>query len=180
MKKGINALIVLCALCLLCGCASNYSVNVNNAGKLNVSLPFKTFPDKYTCRGKDESPPVKIEGVSSKVKSLALVMIDLDAPKGVFVHWVAWNIPANVSYIPPGIPCKPVVEKPVKMVQGRNDFGKIGYGGPCPPFGVHRYVIKVYGLNCWLDLKPGSTANTLYRAMNGHVIQIGSYTARYP
>jgi len=180
MNRGVNALIVVCTLCLLCCCASNSNVVTGNPAKLNVSMPFKHFPDKYTCKGADESPPVMIEGVNGKVKSLAIVMIDLDAPKGIFVHWVAWNIPANVSYIPPGIPKKPVVDKPVKMVQGKNDFGKIGYGGPCPPFGVHRYVIKVYGLNCWLDLKPGSTANALYRAMNGHVIQVGSYTARYP
>ncbi|RUM33682.1 MAG: YbhB/YbcL family Raf kinase inhibitor-like protein [Archaeoglobus sp.] len=179
MKVKIAKIALACTLCLLCCCVSQNPVQIKNAGKINVSLPFHRFPDKYTCKGEDISPPVSIKGVKN-AKSLAIVMIDLDAPKGIFVHWVAWNIPANVTYIPPAIPKKPVVEKPVKMVQGRNDFGNVGYDGPCPPFGTHRYVIRVYSLNCWLNLKPGVSANTLYRAMNGHVVQIGSFTATYP
>ncbi len=164
--------VLCCCLCLLCCCAQ--------VSHLKVSLPFNHFPVKYTCKGEDISPPVKIGKVSKDAESLALVMIDIDAPKGIFVHWVAWNIPPNTTYIPPGIPKTPVVLKPVSMIQGRNDFGKIGYDGPCPPSGVHRYVIKVYALNCKLNLKPGSSLNALYRAMNGHVIQEGSFTAEFP
>ncbi len=170
-----KALVLIAICCLLCCCISN--VKNLKTSNLNVTMPFKKFPKEYTCDGKDISPPIRIRGVNKNAKTLALIMVDVDAPKGIFVHWIAWNIPANVTYIPPGIPKKPVVKL---MVQGRNDFGFIGYGGPCPPdHSVHRYVLKVYALDCRLNLKPGSSLNALYKAMNGHVLQEGSYTATY-
>ncbi len=182
MKKY---LFVIVAIALLSCCASPNLTNslkikkFEEKGGLRVIVPFKKFPKKYTCDGANISPPLKLENVSKKAKSIAIVMLDLDAPKGIFVHWVIWNIPANVSEIPAGIPDKPVIHKPIEAVQGRNDFGFIGYGGPCPPSGTHRYVIRVYTLNCYLNLSPGSTANSLYRAMNGHVLQEDEVVVTY-
>ena len=187
MGRKIVILIAVLVSALVACCVQNHvqsSVQnlVQNTGKpngLRIAVPFSKFPRKYTCDGEDVSPPITVENVSSKARSIAILMIDIDAPKGCFVHWVAWDIPANVSRIPENIPKKPVVNKPVHVVQGRNDFGYIGYGGPCPPSGTHRYVINVYTLNCWLSLKPGSTANALINAMKGHVLQHAEVVVTY-
>ena len=146
---------------------------------LKVSFPFESFPKKYTCDGEDVSPPIEISGVSEEAKSIAIIMDDPDAPHGVFTHWVIWNIPANVSLIPEGIPAEPVISEPISAVQGKNDFNRIGYGGPCPPFGVHKYRIRVYVLDTFLNLEPGATKEELKNAMKGHVLQYALVTASY-
>ncbi len=182
MDRKLIALVLISALMCCCASHTSHTLKLPNASEksgLKIILPFSKFPKNYTCDGADISPPIILENVSKKAKSIAVVMIDLDAPKGIFVHWVAWNIPANVSEIPENIPKKPVVYEPIRIVQGRNDFGSIGYGGPCPPSGVHRYVINVYTLNCYLNLSPGSSANALYRAMNGHVLQHAEVVITY-
>jgi len=150
---------------------------------LKVSSVFQEgerIPAKYTCEGEDVSPPLKIEGIDSKAVSIAIIVDDPDAPIGTFTHWVAWNIPP-VDEIPENIPKKEVVESPVKMHQGRNDFGRIGYNGPCPPrgHGVHHYHFKVFALDTVLDLKPGSGKRELEKAMEGHVIQKGELVGVY-
>jgi len=183
MGRKIVILIAVLVSALVACCAQNHvQSSVQSIGKpsgLRIAVPFSKFPRKYTCDGEDVSPPITVENVSSKARSIAILMIDIDAPKGYFVHWAAWDIPANVSRIPENIPKKPVVNKPVHVVQGRNDFGYIGYGGPCPPSGTHRYVINVYTLNCWLNLKPGSMANALINAMKGHVLQHAEVVVTY-
>lgn len=102
---------------------------------LKVSSVFgnnEFIPAKYTCEGVDINPPLKIEGLSDNVKSLVIIVDDPDAPMGTFTHWIAWNIPP-VTEIPEGIPKQGEVDKPIHIIQGRNDFGRIGYNGPCPP-----------------------------------------------
>ncbi|HDG61703.1 MAG TPA: YbhB/YbcL family Raf kinase inhibitor-like protein [Thermotoga sp.] len=141
---------------------------------LTISSVFKNnevIPKKYTCEGENVSPPLQVSSIPKDTKCLAIIVDDPDAPVGTFVHWVAWSIPP-VEKIPEGIPKKEKVEKPLKMVQGRNDFGKIGYDGPCPPrgHGVHHYHFKIYALDTLLDLPPGSTKKDLEKAMKGHVI----------
>lgn len=137
------------------------------------------IPSKYTCDGKDVSPPLSISEVGA-AKSLALIVDDPDAPGGVFVHWLIWNIPADVDLIPEGVPSGKSVDELGGAKQGRNDFGQIGYGGPCPPSGsTHKYRFKLYALDDVLDLDPGASKDELGRAMEGHVVTradlIGNY-----
>ncbi|AHF80230.1 YbhB/YbcL family Raf kinase inhibitor-like protein [Thermococcus paralvinellae] len=138
------------------------------------------IPSKYTCEGLDINPPLKIEGLSEKAVSIAIIVDDPDAPVGTFVHWVAWNIPP-AKEIPEGIPKKETVELPIHVVQGKNDFGRIGYNGPCPPrgHGIHHYHFKVYVLDTELNLKPGATKKDLEKAMKGHIIQYGELIGLY-
>ncbi len=147
--------------------------------KLDVKLEFSQFPKKYTCDGEDVSPKIEIYGLRSDVKSLAIIVDDPDAPLGTFNHWIIWNIePTNI--IPEGIPNESELTNPIKAVQGKNDFGRVGYNGPCPPLGeIHRYFFKVYALDTFLDLKAGSTKKELERAIEGHILQYGEIVATY-
>ena len=113
-----------------------------------MSSSFKDgnhIPSIYTCDGKDISPPLSWTGLPAEAKSLALVCDDPDAPAGTWVHWVAWNLPAETTELKEALPTKK--EFPNGMRQGKNDFDRIGYGGPCPPSGVHRYFFKLYALD---------------------------------
>ena len=166
-------LVVLLAIAIATvGCVEKY-------GKLDVKLGFEEFPSKYTLHGGDISPEIKIYGISTKVKSIAIIMVDPDAHN--FVHWIIWNIQPNGSNItiPEGIPKEGVVIKPIHAIQGENDFKKIGYDGPAPPRQTHHYHFKVYGLDTILNLKYGSSEKQLENAMKGHIIQYGEATAVY-
>lgn len=149
--------------------------------KIEVRSVFgnmERIPVEYTCDGDDISPPLTIEGVSDRAVSMAIIMDDPDAPIGTFTHWVAWNIPP-VNQIPENIPKDRSVSQPVKMLQAKNDFGRYGYGGPCPPKGKpHRYFFKVYVLDTMLgeDIK---SKDELIKAMEGHVIQYGELVGLY-
>jgi len=138
------------------------------------------IPVEFTCDGENVNPPIFIGHIDPNAKSLVIIVDDPDAPAGTFTHWIAWNIPP-LGEIPKGVPPKGVIEAPVRMVQGRNDFGKIGYGGPCPPkgHGVHHYHFKVYALDTTLELDPGASRRELEKAMEGHVIQMGELVGLY-
>jgi len=167
--------IAVLLLILLAGCVGERSEAVN----LEVGLEFTRFPVKYTCDGEDISPKIRVGGLESRVKSLAVVVVDPDAPGGTFTHWVAWNL-KPLREIPENVPKEPVVKAPIKAVQGKNDFGRIGYNGPCPPKGrPHRYVFKVYALDTELSLPPGASRSELERAIKGHVLQYGEAVATY-
>jgi Raf kinase inhibitor-like YbhB/YbcL family protein len=144
---------------------------------LEVSLGSSQFPEEYTCDGRDVSPKIEIAGINAT--SMAMILEDPDAPSGTFTHWVIWNIrPMNV--VPDNIPNTANVTKPIAAVQGMNTEGGIGYTGPCPPSGrPHRYILRVYGLDRMLDLRPGSRRSDLERAMKGHIVQQGMATATY-
>jgi Raf kinase inhibitor-like YbhB/YbcL family protein len=149
--------------------------------ELRVTLSVRMLPNDYTCDGEDRSPRIGVGGVNTTItKSLAILMNDPDAPGGGgFVHWIMWNIEL-VKMIPEKIPKTPEVTFPVRAVQGRNSFGKIGYNGPCPPPGqTHRYFFKVYGLDKLLDLPAGATREQLTRAMQDHVVQYGETFVTY-
>ena len=103
------------------------------------------IPEKYTCDGENVNPPLKIEGVLKEAKSLVLIVDDPEAHMGTFLHWLVWNIPPETDFIEEN-------SLPKRAVQGKNDFGKENYGGPCPPFGTHRYFFKLYALDKILDL----------------------------
>jgi Raf kinase inhibitor-like YbhB/YbcL family protein len=129
------------------------------------------IPTKFTCDGEDMSPPLQITGVPAEAKSLALIADDPDAPGGLFTHWLIWNIPPQTNSIAEG--------SAPKGVQGTNDFGKSGYGAPCPPPGMHRYFFRVFALDRELDLRSGAKRSQLEAAIKGHVIGQGELMGRY-
>ncbi len=170
--------------CLLLLCNA-FIIPLQEAGRgmeeLKVKISVKILPSDYTCDGEDISPEIDVGNVNTKnTRSLAIIVNDPDAPGGGgFVHWIAWNMEL-VRMIPEKIPRGPVVSFPLKAVQGKNSFGKIGYNGPCPPHGqTHRYFFKVYGLDTELSLKAGSTKDQLVKAMEGHVVQYGETFVTY-
>ena len=132
----------------------------------------QTIPARYTADGADISPPLVIHGVPGETRSLALIMDDPDAPMGTWVHWVAWNLPAETREIPEG-------SLPGGTVEGRNSWGRAGYGGPAPPSGTHRYYFKVYALDTKLDLPPSTDKAGLLSAMKGHVLAEAELMGRY-
>ena len=149
--------------------------------QLNVKISAKILPSDYTCDGKDISPQISVGDVNPALsKSLAIIVNDPDAPGGGgFAHWIAWNMEL-VRMIPEKIPKTPVVTFPIRAVQGKNNFGKIGYNGPCPPHGqTHRFFFKVYALDTDLPLAPGATKEQLVKAMEGHVVQYGETYVTY-
>ena len=137
-----------------------------------------TLSSAYTCDGDDISPAISWEEVPAGTQSIALVMDDPDAPGRTFVHWVIYNIPASRSGLPSGVAKNNTLDD--GSLQGKNDFGKIGYGGPCPPSGKpHRYVFKVYALDTEPDLKSGATKSQLEAAMKGHILAQGEMVGTY-
>ena len=129
------------------------------------------IPKTYTCDGEDVSPTLKITSVSSKAKSLALIMDDPDASGGTFTHWIVWNIPPTKSEFTKG--------ENLQTPQGKTDFGSAGYGGPCPPSGTHRYFFKLYALDSSLELKAGATRKELETAMANHIIEQATLVGKY-
>lgn len=139
----------------------------------------EAIPRKYTCDGEDVSPPLAISGVPQGAKTLVLIMEDPDAPIGLFTHWILYEIPATVREIPEGVPKRPEVAG--LGLQGVNDFGRIGYGGPCPPrgHGPHRYFFKLYALSTSLGLKPRASRGDVLKAMEGKVLAQAEYMGIY-
>lgn len=121
------------------------------------------IPTKYTCDGEDLSPPLKLEDIPAGTQSLVLIVDDPDAPVGTFVHWTIWNIAPATTEIPQG-------SVPGEAQQGMTDFGKVGYGGPCPPSGTHRYFFKLYALDTILQLPSSSKKGEIEAAMGGHIL----------
>ena len=144
---------------------------------VNMKLTSPAFenngkiPSEYTCDGSDTSPELNIADVPKNAKSLVLVNDDPDAPVGTWDHWIVFNILPATAKIEKG-------EEP-EGLGGKNSWGKTGYGGPCPPSGVHRYFFKLYALDTTLNLKEGATKKEIEKAMQGHVVAktelIGTY-----
>lgn len=135
------------------------------------------IPAKYTCDGQDISPPLAWQDVPPGTKSLALISDDPDASRGAWVHWVAFNIPPQGGSLEENI--KRDKEFPNGMRQGSNDWPRIGYGGPCPPSGTHRYCFKLYALDTTLTLKPGASKAQLLQAMQGHILAEAQLMGKY-
>ena len=126
------------------------------------------IPAKYSKDGGNISPALSWSGVPNNTNSLVLIVDDPDAPGGLFVHWLLYGIPANISNLKEHLPA--VKTLPDGSMQGVNGFGEIGYGGPQPPSGTHRYFFHLYALDKRLDLSPGSKREELDRAMREHII----------
>ena len=141
--------------------------------ELTVNSPAfennKLIPSKYTCDGDDVNPPLIIEGVPDETKSLVLIVDDPDCPTGTWDHWVVWNI----------TPTRKIEENTVPGTEGMNTARKHSYGGPCPPWGTHRYFFKVYALNTELDLNPNSGKKDVEKAMQGRILAKGELIGLY-
>ena len=126
------------------------------------------IPPAHTCDGRDASPPLAWTGSPPGTNSFALISDDPDAPGQTWVHWVVYNLPPSARQLPEAFP--PDEERPDGMRQGMTDFGRVGYGGPCPPGGTHRYFFTLYALDAMLSLPPGATKPQLEAAMKGHLL----------
>ena len=135
------------------------------------------IPQKYTCEGGDVSPELRWSNAPEGTKTFALIADDPDAPAGIWVHWVIYNIPPNTHELREGV--QKSATTPVGE-QGLNDFRKVGYGGPCPPPGkAHRYLFKLYALDAQLPMKPGTTKKDLEAVMQGHILANVELTGTY-
>jgi Raf kinase inhibitor-like YbhB/YbcL family protein len=135
-------------------------------------------PAKYTCQGRNLSPPLKWTGAPANTKSFALIADDPDAPVGDWVHWVLFNLTPATTELAEDMPQSQYL--PGGARQGMNDFHRLGYGGPCPPPGKpHRYFFKLYALDTILDLKPGASKQDLLGAMEGHLLAQGQLMGTY-
>lgn len=131
------------------------------------------IPSKYTCDGENVNPPLQFLDVPNDAKSLVLIVDDPDAPSKTWVHWVVYNIGTKTSEVKGN-------SVPEGGIEGMTDFGKPGYGGPCPPSGVHRYFFKLYALDTTLDLPQNATKQMVEEKMKGHILDkaelIGLYS----
>ena len=135
------------------------------------------IPEEFGCLGANISPPLAFANIPAEAKSLALIVDDPDAPAGTWVHWVAYNMPAGTKELGKSVP--PQKELPNGMRQGTNDFRRIGYGGPCPPGGTHRYSFRLYALDVVLNLAAGATKSQLLESMKGHVLAQAELMGKY-
>src|SRR5262249_1070685 len=136
------------------------------------------IPVKHTCDGQDLSPSLRWSSPPANTKSLALIMDDADAPVGAWVHWVLYSLTASVRELPEAVPARERVSG--IGVQGMNDFGKVGYGGPCPPRGpAHRYSFKLYALDTPLTVPARKTKADLLKAIEGHILGQAELMGRY-
>ncbi len=166
------------AVAILILLASMYHAGTAEALALAVKSPAfiqgGRMPVKYTCDGEDISPQLSWEPGPPATESYALIVDDPDAPGGTFTHWLVYNIPSNVTRLEEHVTGLP------GMLQGKNSYGRAGYGGPCPPPGkLHHYRFNVYALDSRLKLAPGASKDDLMGAMRGHVLAQGELTGVY-
>ena len=135
------------------------------------------IPKRYTCDSEDVSPDLTWSGVPEGTQSIALICDDPDAPMGTWVHWVLFNLPADLTGLPTAV--GPDENLANGGLHGKNDFGRLGYGGPCPPGGTHRYYFKLYALDIRFDLSSGISKAQLLVAMDGHILAEGQLMGRY-
>jgi len=175
----------LIAVILLCSCQGKLQSNPQKIGGKSMELKITSsafeeggmIPKQYTCDGANISPPLRWTSVPLGTKSLALICDDPDAPMGIWVHWIIFNLPTNINELPESIPPQKTLENGAK--QGINDFPKIGYAGPYPPSGTHRYYFKLYALDTEIDLDAGATKRELLKAIKGHILAEGQLMGRY-
>jgi Raf kinase inhibitor-like YbhB/YbcL family protein len=175
------------AIIFLAGClALAAGCGAHPQGGVAVPLELKSpdfssggsIPKQFTCDGADTSPALAWNDPPGSTQSFALIADDPDAPVGTWVHWVLFDLPANARSLSQNIPKQEQLADGSR--QGRNDFRKIGYGGPCPPPGKpHRYFFKLYALDTKLNLQPGATKKDVERAMQGHILAPAEWMGRY-
>jgi len=166
------AAVLMFAAAVLTGCrgsiARGQTMNLTSTSFSEGS----PIPAKFTCNGVGVSPQLAWNAPPAGTVSLALIVTDPDAPGGTFVHWVLYGLPAETQELPEGVPTQGQLADGSR--QGRNDFGDLGYGGPCPPRGApHHYIFTLYALDAKLNLPVGATRAQVEAAMQGHVLTHG-------
>lgn len=169
MKKLILIITLIIVFLGLNAILKNHNNGLGKIKETNMKLTTifadgEKIPSKYTCDGEDLAPELMISDVPNGTKSLVLIVDDPDAPMGTWVHWLLYNIPPNTTKIDNK-------NLPEGLKQGITDFGRIGWGGPCPPYGTHRYFFKLYALDKDLELPQGAKKPQLEAAIKGHVIE---------
>jgi len=177
-RPNLLTIVILTLVCISVGtgCRQGEVIpDAKGAAKMAFSISSPGFsqgseiPRKFTCDGADVSPELTWTGPPAGTQSFALIADDPDAPVGTWTHWVLYDLPAPTTTLAEGV--SKVDEVPTGGRQGRNDFRKIGYGGPCPPPGKpHRYFFKLYALDRMLNLKPGSSKQDVEEAMQNHIL----------
>ena len=133
----------------------------------------QSIPAKYACTGRNISPALSWNDAPAGTQSFALIMDDPDAPMGTWVHWVLYNIPSDKRSLQEDLPITGKNVDPNAIYVGKNSSGKIGYDGPCPPSGTHRYSFKLYALDSTISLLPGATKEQVLKDMEGHILAQG-------
>lgn len=181
MRRTILAIVVVLGAC----------VAVHGEGKgdsmtsFTISSPSflnnQPVPSKHSCEGQDASPPLNWVGAPEGTKGFALICDDPDAPGGVWTHWVIYGIPAKTSELPENVAKTDTVPALGGAKQGMNDFGRVGYGGPCPPrgHGAHHYHFKLMALDTELALAPRVTRRQLEQAIHGHILAQAELVGTY-
>ncbi|HKJ30878.1 MAG TPA: YbhB/YbcL family Raf kinase inhibitor-like protein [Balneolales bacterium] len=178
LKLSVLLSVLVCFLTITNACSQD-----KKDAKMSIKLTSSAFkegekiPVQYTCDGKNISPPLQWSDVPDKAKSLALLVEDPDAPGQTWIHWVLYNIPPNVTQLSEHTSSGEQLKN--GAINGTSSFKKLGYGGPCPPSGTHRYFFKIYALDTVLNLKPGATKPQLIDAMKGHILAEGQLMGRY-
>jgi Raf kinase inhibitor-like YbhB/YbcL family protein len=177
MRRGSRAAV---------GSGALFALLLGAGGGLAMAFELKSpsissggdIPTKHTCDGPDVSPPLEWTSPPAGTKAFALVCEDPDAPSGLWVHWVLWGMAPTATALPEGVNRAPTL--PDGSRQGRNDFGKVGHNGPCPPRGrPHRYFYRLYALDAVPSLEPGATRQQLLDAIKGHVLGQAELMGRY-
>ncbi len=158
-------------------CKNKTNMSANIIVKSNSFSDGGMIPAKYTCDGANISPQLSWDNAPKGTKSFVLICEDPDAPMGTFTHWILYDIPADVHELLENLPKDKILPNGAK--QGIADFKKIGYGGPCPPSGTHRYYFKLYALDTLLNLEPGLKKEDILKAMNGHILAQGQIMGKY-
>ena len=175
-----STLLLLSALAvMLAGCrAESSQKTVEGETDMSIQITSPAFseggsiPDQYTCDGRDISPQLDWSGIPDGTQSLALIADDPDAPLGTWVHWVLYDLSPGLTGLPDAVSGA--------GTQGKNDFRKLTYGGPCPPKGpAHRYYFKLYALDTLLNLKEGASKAEIEKAIQGHILALGQLMGKY-
>lgn len=183
---GLAAMGAAAGLLLACGAnpSAVQSAGMEKGTEMNFTLDSPQWesggdiPSQFTCDGDNISPSLHWDAPPAGTESLSLVLEDPDAPGGTFIHWVLYDLPAGSRELPENVPQQGDLASGAR--QGRNSFGKIGYGGPCPPAGrAHRYYFRLYALDRKTGLGSGASRGDLDRAMRGHILAQAEYMGRY-
>jgi Raf kinase inhibitor-like YbhB/YbcL family protein len=179
------------------GCGRADSLPPEDSSLLTIQLRSSAFddggmiPKVFSCDGSDSSPPFEWSGIPPAARSLALIVDDPDSPIDTWSHWVVFNLPPQVTAIKQAVPPEQIIEpaylenlglsneQKLMVVQGGNDFGKTGYGGPCPPSGTHRYSFRLYALDNELQLNPTATRADVLKQISGHILAEGRLVGKY-
>ena len=188
-EMGSRLTKLLCALgviMLLSGCTPSIDISVppSSTSIQLESLAFEAnemIPSQYTCDGADQSPALTWSSPPPEAESLVLIMDDPDAPRGTFVHWIVYNLPRDTVSLEAGIGNQDNQDRFQVLGEhhGKNDFGVVGYRGPCPPRQTHRYVFKLYTLDIKLELPAGASKSDIAKAIDGHIVAFGELVGLY-